>query len=447
MSDNDSPEKMKLTTTDVALPAVGRFTSPMLQALTDALGIDRGVLATDAQIQNAWQNLPQLLSSIPPEKRDEGIMRMCVAVASGLFDSAVNYAWNAAIIELREKVRQFGIHIIPQIIDKSFDEQKLMDMQDSDLLSLCLKLNLISETGFFMLDQCRDIRNNFSAAHPAVGTLDEYEFINFLNRCSRHALSEDQNTTAVDIKEFMNAINAESFTSEQLRIWCDRIAQTFDAQREAIIKMLHGIYCDPSKEEHARVTAITVCEEFVATFTPGIVSELINQHQRYQAKGEQERFKASQVFFENLGQLGLLSETERHAMISSACKNLMGVHNAMNNFYNERPFAERLANLSKGHQIPKTVRSEFVEAIVTCSVGNEYGTANAADLYYKGVIQGFSPKEIEIMLSLPDSKTVVDNRIRYAPRCKTKFKQIVGLLKAESIPTKVKSTYEKWLQQ
>ena len=31
-------------------------------------------------------------------------------------------------------------------------------------------------------------------------------------------------------------------------------------------------------------------------------------------------------------------------MISSACKNLLNVHEAMNNFYNERAFAERLAS-------------------------------------------------------------------------------------------------------
>ena len=370
---------------------------------------------------------------------------MCVAVATGLFDSAINYAWNVAIIELRDKVRHFGIHIIPQIIDKDFDEKRLMDMQDSELLTLCLKLNLISEIGYFMLDQCRDIRNNFSAAHPAVGTLDEYEFISFLNRCSRHALSEDQNTTAVDIKEFVNAINEGSFSPEQLHIWCDRIAQTFEAQREAIIKMLHGIYCDPKKEEHARVTAITVCRQFVAKFSPGIISEIVNQHQEYQAKGEQERFKASQAFFENLGRLSLLSEAERHAMISSACNNLMGVHSAMNNFYNERPFAERLANLSTGHQIPETVRQEFVVTVVTCSVGNEYGTALSADPYYQSVIQGFSPREIEIMLSLPEQRKIVGSRIRYAPRCRAKFKQIVGLLQTQSIPTKMKAIYEQWL--
>ncbi|MBB3991609.1 hypothetical protein [Croceicoccus naphthovorans] len=85
----------------------------------------------------------------------------------------LNYAWNAAVIQLREKVRSFGITIVPQIIDKDFDEKKLLDLRDSELLDLCLKLNLISETGYFMLSQCRDVRNNFSAAHPTIGKVDD----------------------------------------------------------------------------------------------------------------------------------------------------------------------------------------------------------------------------------------------------------------------------------
>ncbi len=373
-------------------------------------------------------------------------MRMCVAVASGLFDSAINYAWNAAVVELRDKVRRFGIHIIPQIIDKDFDEKKLQDMQDSELLSLCLKLNLISETGYFMLDQCRDIRNNFSAAHPVIGNIDEYEFISFLNRCSRHALSDEQNMAGVDIREFMTALNAASFSPEQTQIWCDRIAQTFNAQRDAIFGMLHGIYCDPSKEEHSRVTAITVCNRFSESLSPSSISILINQHQKYQAKGEQERFKASQAFFENLKLIGLLSETERHALMSVACKNLMTIHKGLNNFYNEAPFAERVAKLSEGHQIPETVRREFVETVVTCSVGNPYGTADAADLYYMQMIKGFSPREIQMMFDIVTSNTVVGSRISSHARCKAKFKQIVLSIQPSSIPTSSKSIYEKWLQ-
>jgi hypothetical protein len=96
---------------------------------------------------------------------------MCVAVSAGLFDSAINYAWNAAVVELRSKVRRFGLTVIHHVTGSTFDEAALLDLKDAELLSLCLKLNLISEDGFFFLDQCRDTRNNFSAAHPSMGSL------------------------------------------------------------------------------------------------------------------------------------------------------------------------------------------------------------------------------------------------------------------------------------
>ena len=211
--------------------------------------------------------------------------------------------------------------------------------------------------------------------------------------------------------------------------------------------MLHGIYCDPAKEEHARVNAITLCKAFVDEFSPGMTSILLNQHHRYQASGDQDRFKTSQSFFQAIGQLGLLSETERHAMISAACKNLMKVHAAMNNFYNEPPFAERLASLAVGHQIPETVRHEFVEVVVTCSVGNEYGTSRAADSHYRSIIVGMSPREVGVLLSLPDTKTVIGSRLKYADRCKRKFGQLVKLLDASSIPTRYRPVYEHWVTQ
>jgi hypothetical protein len=195
------PARPAGTPAKIALPAVQ--TGPMLEALTQALGVERGVLATDEQIDHAMANLPRLLARIPPDHRNETLVRMCVAVATGLFDSAINYAWNAAVVELREKVRRFGLAVVPQVINNSFDEATLVDLKDAELLQLCLKLNLISEDGYFLLDQCRDVRNNFSAAHPTMGSLDEDEFLVFLSRCVRHALSNEKNPRGVDIQVFI----------------------------------------------------------------------------------------------------------------------------------------------------------------------------------------------------------------------------------------------------
>jgi hypothetical protein len=80
--------------------------------------------------------------------------------------------------------------------------------------------------------------------------------------------------------------------------------------------------------------------------TPRARSGLVDRHQDYRAKGDEARHKASQQFFERLGLVSLLGESEVHSLITAAARNLLSVHNGYDNFYNERPFADRLAGLA-----------------------------------------------------------------------------------------------------
>jgi hypothetical protein len=298
-----------------------------LKQLTAALGVPRDVVASDEQIDHAWSQLPRLIKRIPPALRDERIVKMCVAVASGLFDAAINYVWNAAITELREKVRRFGIAVVPQVIDdKSFDENTLLDLKDAELLDLCLKLNLIGDDDFFFLDQCRATRNSFSAAHPADGIVDEDEFLAFLSRCQKHALSSTYNPKGVNTKVLLAALKASRFKKEQRQEWERRIQETYDVQRELIFVMLHGIYCDPASSEEARLNALSICETFSEEFSPKTRSALVDRHQEYKAKGDEARQKASRQFFEELGQLSLLSDGEIHGIFTTAGRKLLSVH-------------------------------------------------------------------------------------------------------------------------
>ena len=92
--------------TDIRLPAVINDTTQALTKLTKALRLPRNILASDDEIEAAWSNLPRILKKIPPDLRTESLARMCVAVSVGLFDSAINYVWNSAVIELRDKVKR-----------------------------------------------------------------------------------------------------------------------------------------------------------------------------------------------------------------------------------------------------------------------------------------------------------------------------------------------------
>ena len=429
----------------VEIKGVSDLTTEMLAQLTAALGVPRDVVASDEQIREALERLPRLIRRIPARLRDERIVKACIAVASGLFDATINYVWNAAIVELRGKVRRFGLHVIPQILDdKTFDEQRLLELKDSELLDLCLRLNLITDQDFFFLDQCRATRNSYSVAHPANADVDEDEVLSFVSRCQKHALSSTQDPKGVDTKKLLEAIHSARLKKGQLEAWEERLRGTFDAQRELIFGMLHGINCDPEAGEEARVNAIDLCLRFKEEFTPKTQSMLVDRHQDYKAKGDEGRYKASQGFFERLGIAALLGKSEVHSLITSAARNLLRIHNDWNNFYNEPPFADRLEEITRAIAVPKTAQGAFVEAVITCAVGNSYGVSSAAMPIYRKMIRSFSPREVGVMLGLSEAKGIVASRLKISRDCVRRYADLVRLLDKSSVPTVMRSQYKHW---
>jgi hypothetical protein len=429
------------------LPALPETVLPVIASLTTALGIPRNVLASDEEIEHAWRDLPRELREIPADLRGELIAKMCVAVSTGLFDGAMNYIWNAAILQLRTKVRNFGLPIVAQIRQVDFEEKHLLELQDNQLLDLCLKLNLVNEEGFFFLDQCRDVRNNFSAAHPTIGAVNDREFTTFLNRCVRYALADVSSPKGVDIGAFISAVKGARFTANQNGIWVQRLSETHHAQRQMLVGMVHGIYCDPNTSEPSRLNALDICDALKQAFTAALRADLVNKHSEYAAKGDDPRHTASLQFFEKLGLLTLLNESEQHAVFFRAVDRLWNAHQGMNNFYNEPPFAERLLELSRQGAVPETIQEQFVQAVVCCNVGNGYGVSWAAAPSYSQIIRAFSPREIATMIRLAMTRdSTLGSRLNSFQACRERFKQTLTLIDPASVPAGVKAAYDQFVQ-
>lgn len=428
------------------LPAIHKQSTTILADITTALGIPRDVLASDEEIVHALAGLPRLLNKIPESKRDSLLARLCVAVAAGLFDSAINYAWNAAVLELRAKVRQFGLPIVPQLIGKPFDEKLLLDLKDAELLSLLLSLNLIGEEAYFFLDQCRDIRNNFSAAHPAIGDLDDHEVLQFLNRCAKYALSDTSNPKGVDTSAFLAALKSGRFAKAQQDKWIELLEGTHDAQRDLLLLTVHGIYCDPDASGEARNNALAISKYFAAKLGPTARSQLLNRHTEYLALGKDSRLTASQDFFGKIGLISLLSDSERHGIVSRASERLLSVHKEFNNFYNEPPFAERLQELTSQGAVPESAKFEFVCTVLACAVGNQYGVSWAALPHYEKMIRDFSPKEVAIMLEAAENYPTLAFRLKHYSQCRKRFGELVASIEKSSVPATHLSLYKKLIE-
>jgi len=157
------------------------------------------------------------------------------------------------------------------------------------------------------------------------------------------------------------------------------------------------------------------------------------------------RHVASQQFFEKLGLLTLLNESERHSVISNAVQRLWTVHLGVNNFYNEPPFAERVKLLADQGPIPETAQEQFVQCVVGCYIGNGYGICWAAEPFYVATIRSFSPREVSIMIGLSRSNNLVGRRIQTGGQCSKRFSRALGLIDRASVTSGSMTDYEKWI--
>lgn len=437
MNDMSTEEKL-------LLPALPATVLPAISQLIESLNIPREVLASDEEIQHVWKSLPGKLQKIPESLRNESMVKMCVAVSAGLFDVAINYIWNATILHLRDKVRNFGLNVVAQILRKDFEEKDLLEYSDNRLLDLCLKLNIIDEYRFFHLDQCRNIRNNLSAAHPALGKIDDEECMFFLSRCVIHALADTSSPKGVNINDFISTVKGARFDKNQCDTLVQALTETHSPQRQMLVTMMYGIYCDPGTPEQARLNSLDLCKGLPKGLSSDMRSELLDNH--YAKKGHEQKYAASKLFFEKLGLLKILNEDDRHAVFSGAVKGLWNVHNEMNNFYNEPAFAERLYELTLQGKVPETVQEEYVRVVGCCRVGNGYGISNAAEGYYNQMIRNFSPGEIEILIKSSVSRdNVLKKRIDAGSPYRTNFRDLLKLIDAGSVPNVVEASYKKLL--
>lgn len=418
---------------NVELPDTLCSTLPSINGLMNAFNLPRELIASDEEIIYAWQNLPREISRIPSELRNGIIVKMCVAVSVGLFDGAINYIWNAVIITIRQKIRNFGFSLIGQTLGKKFEESDLIELKDSELLDLCYKIQLLSEEGYFFLNQCRDIRNNFSIAHPSVAKIDDRELINFISRCCKYGITDDYSVKGIKIADFITAVKGRKLDDDELEVWAQRLSETFQGQRQLLIRTLMGIYCDADSTEESRLNALRICLLLKDYMDESIQSSLIDQYNEYFSKRLVEKCSAAKFFFEKLKMLNLLSETEQHSIVKKACKNLIDAHLGYNNFYNEPPFAERLYEISKSMKIPDTAKQDYVYAVLMGFVGNPYGVSNSAVWYYEMMIRDFSPKEINCLLSLNDSCPLFANKVSNHSCCRNRYLDAISMIEEDSM--------------
>lgn len=418
---------------------------PVIQNLTSSLGIPREVLATERDIKRVWFSLKDTLEDVKLEYRHDLLARMVVSIRVGLFSSAVNDMWNTAILALRQKVKSFGYSEAASFLKRDIDEKVLNQMRDKELVDICVSLGFLDDDAYFFVNHCRELRNNYSSAHPSNSMLDGVELDYFMHQCIKHILGNDVQFEGFPVAEFMKNIKEDSLSKESVEYYVEKVKKANDLQQSSILKLLFVNYVDENSDEFVRTNCLAIATSTWEDYDNAGIVDLLGLYSDYMLKDKVKKRQYAERFFEKVGALDELPKDKLYSIVARAIKDLEGAHHDFNNFYNEKPFAERLAE-SFDKKIPNSLLKQYVYVVSLCYVGNAYGTAESATPYYERMIRNFSLKEVELLFELINEHNYLSERLKHHSRTKKQFINLLKLLEPGAVPLKAKPTYDKLLK-
>ena len=359
------------------------------------------------------QALESVLEVLDFEERARAayISKFTICVTVGLFDGALSFLWDETIKALRNKVISFDIdyfYSIAESISSRYrglsDPDDIVAIGEHDLLEICRRIGLIDDVNHRRLDTVNYFRNHASAAHPNDNTLSGIELLGFLENCLKYAICAPVEHSVIQVKRFLDNVRQHDIPSTDYpAIWSE--IERLPRQRiEDILQTLFGMHADPRIDQvvinNIRGLAPRIWE-FVGE---DLRFKLGAKFGYYRANGDVTRRERVQEFLTAVSGNTYKDEDSLGAELTEKLQHLRTAHYSMNNFYNEYPHAQAIAQSLPPSGIPRSARHDFVKVVTTCAIGNGHGYRQGVDEnampLYNQFIERFGDGEISTFASL-----------------------------------------------
>lgn len=158
---------------------------------------------------------------------------------------------------------------------------------------------------------------------------------------------------------------------------------------------------------------------------------------KFTADNDREESKLARQFLELVSAIPYIPDVLRAAEIETVLEKLLDAHRALNNFYNEPPFARELQRIvGNAGNVPPQISKKYVLSLVEVFLTNGNGVARNAEPIYRLLIDRFDPKQALIaVLSFNDRN--ISSSLQF-DRCERKYRELLEMLKIKVSAAAVK---------
>ena len=437
--------------------SIRTFNQPLADFLQQIGLPTEDVLSPVAEREQVIKSLEEIISIVPDSERTKAfyLSKFTVAVAVGLFDSALNYLWDETIKALRRLVERFDLayffSVVGEINSRHKGLSKPEDLElirDHDLLESCRRIGLISDINYTRLEYVNYFRNNASAAHPNENEIDGIELLNFLNSCLKYAIVAKPDTSAISIKQLLDNVRTQVIPESDCSVIGNDIAKLSQERIDDLLSVLFGMYTDATMSSDAKINISNLANDVWYAASEDRKYETGAKFGQFRKNAEVVRKNAAKQFLQIVDGQQYKDEESLAFELIEDLKILKSVHFDWNNFYNEYPHARNLdKKTAPTGNVPRAARPLWVKVNTLGYIGNGHGRQEGVDekavIYYKKHIEAFTEVEIrefiylmtDIEVTCELMRTKPEQRIRKMIECLKKRASNIFLKKALDLMT------------
>jgi len=297
------------------------------------------------------------------------------------YDMAVEFAWSKTMSRLKETLASLGMQFIGEMLgrdditDSTPYETVLTDYQ---AIQLSEQLGLLSPSASLNLRQSSELISHY-ASHKASEEIDPISALNIIKNSIKYVLGHQDMVIAMEFTKFRDRLLTENLKSGDANIEMLISAPAFYARTVSFI-LLNAIRKDEgAKIEHALANYNIILPKIWDKFNDNDKWSVGFAYRDVVADNNSTATNGLKQALMKVGGFDFVPESLRSNTFIRAARNIIEVHYAFNNFYNEPAAVKGLANL--GTTIPKPAFLACMQAYLLVCIGNIYGiSTSAADL-------------------------------------------------------------------
>ncbi len=383
-----------------------------------------------------FKNLDGVIEQVGEKDKRQSVYlsKFIAAVASGLFDAALNYLWDETILQIRKRVVQYDLEyfydnaVSGEKRKRIKGEDDLTKIDDYDLIKGAKEIGLISELGFKHLEYINYMRNWASAAHPNQNELTGLQIISWLETCVQEVISLPISNVTITIKKLLTSIKSTSISKDEAREIAVFFANLTQDQINNLASGLFGIYTKPDTENQTLTNINVLLPPLWERVDEDTKNSFGLKHGNFVANNYQDEKKRSREFLQLVNAEGYIPDDLRIGEIDLSIDNLNTSHRGFNNFYNEPSFATQLKRIvGNPPKIPKALNKKYVLSLVDVFLTNGNGVTISAQPIYLELLSNLNSHQANIaVLSFNDDR--ISSKLQHK-LCASKFREMIEVIR------------------